>query len=603
VGRLLLVWRLVIGDIKRRRVQSALLLLMIVTTTTTLTLGLALHKVTDSPFARTRAATRGPDIVAQIAPPAGGAGGAPGPAISRQFAALTRARGVVGTSGPYPVALTRLTAPGIDTEAQAQGRDPGPAAIDQPELTAGSWVRPGGAVVERGFADALGLHVGSAIRLNGRAFRVTGIAVSTAQCFYPVSIPGVIWVTRGDADGLASAGQPVGYVLDLKLADPNSSQAFLNGPAASAFGNAGPNDSVSLLDDWTGIEHSDFKVISVDQKVLLIVSTLLAVLAIASIAVVVGGRLAEQTRRVGLLKAVGATPALVALVLLAENLLLALAAAVVGVAIGQLVAPLLTNPGSGLLGSAPTPPLSGTSVLEVVMVAIAVAIGATVIPAIRGARTSTIMALNDPAHPPRRRPWLIAFSARLPVPLLFAVRLVARRTRRAVLTAVSLAIAVMMATAALTLQHQVDVRNQQRGGGAAIIGSGTIGDRVTSLVFLLSAVLAILAAINAIFTTWATVIDAQKPTALARALGATPRQITAGLTAAQLLPGLLAACVGIPAGLLLYDFAGGHVDRAGPPVLWLVAVVPGTLIAVAVLTAIPARIGARRAVAEVLRSE
>jgi putative ABC transport system permease protein len=242
-------------------------------------------------------------------------------------------------------------------------------------------------------------------------------------------------------------------------------------------------------------------------------------------------------------------------------------------------------------------------VLEVVMVAIAVAIGATVIPAIRGARTSTIMALNDPAHPPRRRPWLIAFSARLPVPLLFAVRLVARRTRRAVLTAVSLAIAVMMATAALTLQHQVDVRNQQRGGGAAIIGSGTIGDRVTSLVFLLSAVLAILAAINAIFTTWATVIDAQKPTALARALGATPRQITAGLTAAQLLPGLLAACVGIPAGLLLYDFAGGHVDRAGPPVLWLVAVVPGTLIAVAVLTAIPARIGARRAVAEVLRSE
>jgi putative ABC transport system permease protein len=603
VGRLLLVWRLVIGDIKRRRVQSALLLLMIVTTTTTLTLGLALHKVTDSPFARTRAATRGPDIVAQIAPPAGGAGGAPGPAISRQFAALTRARGVVGTSGPYPVALTRLTAPGIDTEAQAQGRDPGPAAIDQPELTAGSWVRPGGAVVERGFADALGLRVGSAIRLNGRAFRVTGIAVSTAQCFYPVSIPGVIWVTRGDADGLASAGQPVGYVLNLKLADPNSSQAFLNGPAASAFGNAGPNDSVSLLDDWTGIEHSDFKVISVDQKVLLIVSTLLAVLAIASIAVVVGGRLAEQTRRVGLLKAVGATPALVALVLLAENLLLALAAAVVGVAIGHLVAPLLTNPGSGLLGSAPTPPLSGTSVLEVVMVAIAVAIGATVIPAIRGARTSTIMALNDPAHPPRRRPWLIAFSARLPVPLLFAVRLVARRTRRAVLTAVSLAIAVMMATAALTLQHQVDVRNQQRGGGAAIIGSGTIGDRVTSLVFLLSAVLAILAAINAIFTTWATVIDAQKPTALARALGATPRQITAGLTAAQLLPGLLAACVGIPAGLLLYDFAGGHVDRAGPPVLWLVAVVPGTLIAVAVLTAIPARIGARRAVAEVLRSE
>ena len=77
--------------------------------------------------------------------------------------------------------------------------------------------------------------------------------------------------------------------------------------------------------------HSDGKVIAIEQQALLIVSWLLAMLAIASIAVLVGGRMAEQTRRVGLLKAVGATPRLVAVVLLAENLLLALAAAVVGV--------------------------------------------------------------------------------------------------------------------------------------------------------------------------------------------------------------------------------------------------------------------------------
>ena len=71
MGRLLLIWRLVAGDIKRRPVQAALLLLVIVTTTTTLTLGLALRKVTDSPFARTRAATRGPDVVAVVTPPNG----------------------------------------------------------------------------------------------------------------------------------------------------------------------------------------------------------------------------------------------------------------------------------------------------------------------------------------------------------------------------------------------------------------------------------------------------------------------------------------------------------------------------------------------------
>ncbi len=604
VGRLLLVWRLVIGDIKRRRLQSVLLLLMIVTTTTTLTIGLALHKVTDRPFARTRAATRGPDIVAELLPPPGATTTATATATAtRQFAPLVRAPGVVGTSGPYPVAFVRLTAHGADVQAQAQGRDAAPAAIDQPALTAGRWVVPGGVVIERGFADALGVGVGDPIHLNGRPFTVAGIAVSTAQCFYPVSTPGVIWLTRGDADALAASTQRTGYVLNLKLADPASAQAFEYGSAATAFGNGTGNDTGSLLTSWQDIQNSDFKVVAVDQKVLLIVSTLLALLAIASIAVVVGSRMAEQTRRVGLLKAVGATPLLVAVVLLAENLLIALAAAAVGVTVGQLVAPLLASLGNGLLGSAPTPPLTVSSVAEVAIVAIVVAACATIVPAIRGARTSTIRALTDPVHPPRRRPWLIAFSARLPVPLLLAVRLVARRTRRSLLTAASMTIAVTMVVAALTLQHNVDVRDQHNGAAGYVIGSTSVGDRVTHLVFLLSAILIVLAAVNAIFTTWATVIDAQRPTALARALGATPGQITAGLATSQLMPGLLAACLGIPLGLALYQLAGGHVAQASPPFLSLLAVIPGTLIVVATLTAIPARIGASRQVAEVLRSE
>jgi putative ABC transport system permease protein len=594
VGRLLLVARLVIGDIRRRRVESALLLVMIATTTTTLTLGLALHKVTDSPFARSRAATRGPDVVAELAPSPGVTARA-----ARLFAPLVHAPGVVGTSGPYPLVSAQLIARGIDTPAFAEGRDAGAAAIDQPLLTAGSWVRPGGAVIERGFADALGLHVGDTIDLAGRPFRVAGVGVSTAQCFYPVARPGLIWLTRGDADALSTPQRPLGYVVNLKLADPAAARAFANGSVPAAF----YNDPASLLQSWQDIEHDDFQVVSVDQKALLIVSTLLALLAIASIAVVVGGRMAEQTRRVGLLKAVGATPRLVAFILLAENLLLALVAAVVGLALGQVIAPVLTNPGSGLIGSPPSPPLTPSSVLEVALVAVAVAVGATLIPAIRGARTSTIRALTDPAHPPRRRPWLIAISARLPVPLLLGVRLVARRLRRSAFTAASLAIAVMMVTAALTLQHNVDVRDQQNIGGAIAIGGGSVIDRVNHLVLLLSLVLVVLAAVNALFTTWATVIDAERPTAIARALGATQSQVIAGLTLSQLLPGFVAACLGVPAGLALYELAGGHVDKASPPILWLLAVIPATLIAVAALTAIPARIGANRAVAEVLRSE
>ncbi|HJS94783.1 MAG TPA: FtsX-like permease family protein [Solirubrobacteraceae bacterium] len=596
MGRALLIWRLVIGDIKRRPVQAALLLVMIVTTTTTLTLGLALRKVTDSPFARTRAATNGPDVVAQISPPGGSLTKA-----RAQLAVLTRARGVSGVAGPYPFASVRLTAPRVNLSALAEGRDIAPAPIDRPALSSGGWIRPGGAVLESGFASALGLHAGDAIRLNGRRFGVVGIAASTAQCFYPVSKPGVIWLTRADAMRLATPQQPLGYVLDLKLLHPASAYDFEFGPVGTRFfADTGDAESPSVQ-TWLAIAHDDFRVITVDQKALLVGSSLLALLALASIAVVVGGRMAEQTRRVGLLKAVGATPLLVAVVLLAENLLLALAAAAVGIAAGRLLAPVLTNPGAGLLGSPPTPPLSAEAIAEVVAVAMVVAAAATIVPAIRGARTSTVGALNDPAHPPRRRPWLIALSSRLPVPLLFGLRVVARRPRRVALTAASLTVAVAMIVATLALQYRIDTNNQQHSG--VFFGTGGVADRVSHLVFVLTAILVVLAGINAIFTAWVTVIDAQRPTALTRAIGATPGQVGAGLTAAQLLPGLLGACLGIPVGLGLYQLAGGHLGEASPPLWWLLAVVPGTLIVVAALTAFPARLGATRSPAEVLRSD
>ena len=66
-------------------------------------------------------------------------------------------------------------------------------------------------------------------------------------------------------------------------------------------------------------------VVQDQQLVLLSGSWLVGSLAVASVAVLVGGQMADQSRRVGLLKAVGGTPGLVAAVLLAEYVVVALA--------------------------------------------------------------------------------------------------------------------------------------------------------------------------------------------------------------------------------------------------------------------------------------
>jgi len=118
-----------------------------------------------------------------------------------------------------------------------------------------------------------------------------------------------------------------------------------------------------------------------------------------------------------------------------------------------------------------------------------------------------------------------------------------------------------------------------------------------------------LAAVNTIFITWATVIDNRHSSALTRALGATPRDVSAALAAAQILPAFAGVILGIaPGGIALLAainaITGGDSDKATVPPLWqLIAVVVATVLAVTALTAIPARLAGRRAVAEALHAE
>src|SRR5258708_40221655 len=98
-----------------------------------------------------------------------------------------------------------------------------------------------------------------------------------------------------------------------------------------------------------------------------------------------------------------------------------------------------------------------------------------------------------------------------------------------------------MAVAALTVQRDLETHQAHAGVGYFTSGSGIV-QSANHVLLTVSVILVVLAAISATFTAWATVIDAQTATALARALGATPRQVSAGLSTAQLLPGLVAAC-------------------------------------------------------------
>jgi putative ABC transport system permease protein len=501
------------------------------------------------------------------------------------------------------------------------GRDAAPASVDQPELIQGSWVSDGGVVVEAAFANALDVRVGDPVTLDGRSFEVVGVAVTAAMAPYPgascivrvgcmsgaipddaelppglLHNPGLVWLTQADVRSLTPEPDSLSFVMHLKLADPDAAQAFVDA-------NHGEHGGAMPMQSWENILQEATELASDAQILLLIGAWLLGLLAVASLSVLVGGRMADQTRRVGLLKAVGATPSLVAAVLLAEYVLVAIVAAAAGLAVGSLTAPLLTESGAGLIGSAGTPSMTMSTVGLVTAVALGVAVVASVVPAVRAARSSTVAALADSPRPPRRTGWLIAISARLPVPLLLALRVAARRPRRVVLGVVSIAITVSGIFVALVLNAFLTTQPLASGYDDAQVAL------LRQVLLVVMVILLFLAAVNAVFITWATVLDNRHSSALARALGATAGEVSAALAAAQVLPALVGAILGVfPGGLALFAainaITGGDSDRATLPSLWqLLAVVAGTVIVVAALTAVPARLGGRRPVTETLQAE
>jgi ABC-type lipoprotein release transport system permease subunit len=632
MGKIVLVARLAVRDIRHHRAQAILLLLAITAAATTLVLGLALNGVASHPYQQTRALTNGPDLVANygvnLGPTVGvnlnpdqGPSAVSAAQVQADTRALTHLSGVTGYSGPYPVASVVLRTRGLTVPVQAEGRGQAPASVDQPKLTAGSWVRPGGVVLERTFAEALGAGVGDRVTLDGQSFTVTGIAVTAAAAPYPNCYltscmftgpdvgasssnlstlnVGLAWVTEAAARAMASPQAPLTYVLNLKLEDPATAPALVNQVFANGGVGAAINGGIDSVYSWQDISSAAGQLVQDQQQVLRVGALVAVLLAMASVAVLAGGRTAERTRRVGLLKAVGSTPDLVAAVLVAENLALALLAAAAGLVIGWATAPLITNPGAGLIGTAGAPSITLATIGLTVALALAVALASTLVPAIRAARSSTVSALADSPRLPGRRARLIALSARLPVPLLLGVRLSARRLRRAVLGAASIAVTSAGIVAVLTFHATV---GHDLGPGGGQVGN-PVASRDTQMLAVITVVWVALAVLNAVCAAWATVQDSRRSAALARALGASPRQVSAGVAWAQVLPAVPGALLGIPLGLGLFKAADGGGMLTVPPVWWLAAAVLAILAAVAVMASIPALIGARIPPSQILQSE
>jgi putative ABC transport system permease protein len=421
--------RLVRADLLSRPGQTALTAFAIFAAATALVVTLALRAGLDEPFADAMDRTNGAHVAVY------------GELSDADVDTLASLPGVVASESRPRV---NVQAPLADSSVDV-GLEALPAEVDRPHVTEGRLpATPSEALVERSFAREEGLRVGDRVTLGDTAYTITGLAVTTQQATYPRWEPGIVW-----APGVTSDRRRVG----VQLADPEAVEAY-----AAAARQALPGRRV-VITDWHDVRDT-----ITDQtrtySLIISINTLLALFAVGfTVATVISGRVLAQRREIGLMKAVGFSPRGIVALLVGEYLAIALAAGVLGLIAGALIAPALLQPMSNVLAT-PTPsafaPLPLLAALVLILLAVAVF---TAIPALRAGRVNTVAALalgRAGGGTNASRAARVAAALHLPTTARLGVKDAFTSRARATLTVAALAIMVMTLVSALSAEATFD---------------------------------------------------------------------------------------------------------------------------------------------------
>jgi putative ABC transport system permease protein len=603
--------RLARGNLRRRPAQALLLLLALTIATGVLGVAASVYGSADAPWDRVWRATRGFHVSLGVYHPPDEPGNrAFVQELRGQAARLATAPGVVGVGGPWTHLYGSIAVAGGEEDLTAEIRDPGPYEVDQPLVTSGRWLGEGGGVVlESGLAATLHAGPGDTVTIQGRPFPVRGVAATVSRGRFPLSRPAQVWVTPETARQLRDLGMTEeGFELQFRLADPGDAAGFV--AAHRSLEATDPSSSViSYLETWQqrrADSHSDIDILA---GTLFAAGGLIAILTVATAAVLIAGRMATQVRQVGTLKAVGVTPRQIVLVLLVEHLAIAAGATVLGLGIGRLLAPRVAETSVTVLGTPEPPPLTWGRVAIVAAVAFTVVLLGTIRPALRGIRQSTLRSLVAGPRPPRRpgRLGRLAASLGLPLPGVLGLRSGWRRPGRLLVNAAGLLLGVAMIVVALALRDSLDLlslRPAEPGHAASDAAVAVLYDQIRAVIFATAGLLLALATINAIIVATFAARDAARNHAVLRAVGATPRQTVIALVVSQLGACAVAVVVGIPLGLGLWSLMeGGDLPEVGVSTSSLLLVAVAVPVAFAAIVSVPARLLARQPVAPLLTYE
>src|SRR6266571_2021560 len=361
----------VLGDLKRRRLQAAVIALVIFLASATTTLGLTLLQTATDPWERAFEAQKGAHLTVHF----------DRHKVDTQQLAGTRALiGASASAGPWPLVYGAAFALGTHKyQLNTMGRDSAQADVEILRLVAGRWVEgPGEIVLTRAFADFNHVRLGDRLLSLGSLERPALVVVGEA-----------VDIDEGGAE----------------LSTQSAWEAEL------------PPGAVQYSLDYSAFKFL-FNITNHVVVTFLLAFGIFALLACAAtIANLVSGIIIASYREIGVMKAVGFTPLQVVGTLVGQMLVPTLAGCVLGIPAGIALSIPLVDRAAASLALPSEPPFAPAMALATLLVVTAVVLIAAVLPGLRAGRLSAVGAISLGSAPSGGRRSLVgSWLRRLPLP-------------------------------------------------------------------------------------------------------------------------------------------------------------------------------------------
>jgi putative ABC transport system permease protein len=450
-----------LADLRRRRVQAAVIFLTVLLSMATGTMALTLMSQTRDPYQTAFEAQKGAHLQVAFA-------GSTDPTV---MATTPATIGASAVGGPYPGTNLEFIHGDRKFFLDTFGRDNPGGDVELLTITSGHWPSSNDEIVlTRSFSELNNVSIGDRIKvvsvLQEPTLTVVGEVVDIDEGSADLSSQHA-WVLRAAVPPLTAKDTSF-YVMDYRFpTDPTSSelQSYTDRLRASL-----PAGSITGSVNYLLIRS----VFNITNQILTGVLSAFSVFALAAtiaiVATLVTGIVISAYREIGIMKAVGFTPAGVVGVFALQIVIPALAACLVGIPAGTLASqPLLAN-SSHALGLAYVPSLSiGLDLLLLTGGLLVVSVAAT-LPALRAGLLKPITAITN-ATAPRgasgRRLRRLMARLRLPRSVILGIGDAFARPLRAILTLVTVILAVATVVVAIGLPRSFQLINNSGTGAGS----------------------------------------------------------------------------------------------------------------------------------------